>query len=166
MTAVLEKQQSFTPEQKADRRERILEIEKTIAAQEGAFFGDTENCPLEHFFGHGTYVRKMSVPAGTLFSGKRHRFDHVIVVVSGVIDVISEDKEERIEGPCIYVAEAGTKKLCLARSEVVWLNVHDNPDNKRDIENIEERVIAPDFDNFLKGKQTFIQKMKTLWHSF
>ena len=47
-------------------RQDILDLEEILEQQDGAFFGDTVNCPLKHSFADGIYVREIFIPKGRL----------------------------------------------------------------------------------------------------
>jgi hypothetical protein len=100
--------------------------------------------PTAHHFFDGLYAREITIPAGTLLTGKIHRTEHLNVVVSGAIVVWSEDNGPRlIEAPCEFVAPAGVRKVGFALEDTVWTTVHANPDNVVDLDELELLLIEP-----------------------
>lgn len=140
-------------EQKA-AREKISAFEKLISDQEGAYFGDTVNCPLTHLFSPGMYVREITIPAGTVLTGKIHKHSHPNFLMSGIVEVFTESGGlERLEGPLSMISPPGTKRALVAITDVVWATVHANPTNTRDLLELEKIVIAPSFEEYEKFKR-------------
>jgi hypothetical protein len=98
----------------------------------------------EHFFAPGIYVRQLTIPAGTVLTGKIHRYEIMNILVSGTIKVTTDDGVEEVSGPLIFNSKAGSKKAGFALTDVVWLNVH--PTELTDLEEIERHFIAPSFE--------------------
>jgi hypothetical protein len=107
--------------------------------------------PATHRFAPGLYMREIRVPAGTLMTGRVHRFEHVSVMVSGAMTTLVDGEMKRIEGYHPFIAPAGTKRVGYTHTEVVWLTVHLNPDELRDIEQIEATLCEPM--NILPGQE-------------
>jgi hypothetical protein len=102
--------------------------------------------PTRHFFAPGLYGREMFAPAGSIVVGKIHRLDHMCVVL-GDISVFSVDAGlRRITGCETFISRAGTKRALLAHADTWWTTFHPNPDDERDLERLEQRLIAPDFE--------------------
>ncbi len=77
-----------------------------------------------HRFSHGIYWREITIPAGTLLTGKMHRTDHMSVVLRGDISVLTENGIERIKAPAVVPACAGMKRVGYAHEETVWITAH------------------------------------------
>lgn len=151
---------------KNDIREGLLGLEEKIKEIEGSFIGDTINCPLKHCFADGIYLREMFLPKGTLITGKIHKHEHAIFLMSGEVLVVTETKgKETLKAPFYIVSPAGTKRALYALTDVVWVNVHPNPTNTENLEEIEDVIIAktyPDLEKFLQQKQSTLSKLKAL----
>lgn len=100
------------------------------------------DCPLEHHFAPGLYARQIVIPAGTLVTGKIHLHDDISVLLSGEIDVLTQDGFKRMVGPCTFVSKAGVKKLGYAHTDVVWTTIHHNPNDVTDIEQLEAVLVT------------------------
>ena len=97
---------------------------------------------LEHYFAHGTYTRVLYLPAGTILTGKIHRFSCINIVATGKIAIITDEGEAEITGPHIFVSGAGVKKAGYVLKDTIWINVHPwNGDE--DLEAIERKVMIP-----------------------
>ncbi len=99
-------------------------------------------CPVEHFFAHGQYLRKTFMPKGTFAIGKKHRYKTINILLQGHITVYNGDNEpiREIKAPEIWVSEAGVQKMAYFHEDTVWLNPH--PTELTDIDKIEEEFIV------------------------
>lgn len=98
--------------------------------------------PTEHFFANGMYCRKMSAAAGTLIVGKVHLQEHFFMVLSGELEVRSEQGNAHIKAGDVFVSQPGMKRVGLALTDVVVVNVHRT--DSTDLDEIEREVIEPD----------------------
>lgn len=149
------KKNQLKRQQQGMLRDRILEFEGLLSRQEGAFFGDSERCPLTHKFTDGIYVREIFIPAGTYIVGKIHKHEHPNFLMSGTVEVVTESGGcERLVGPLSMISPAGTKRALRAITDLVWITVHHNPSNTQDLDELEEIVIADSYEEY----QQFINK--------
>lgn len=135
-------------------REEIMNFQDLVANQEGAFFGDTVNCPLKHSFADGIYVREIFIPAGTVIVGKIHKHEHPNFLMSGTVDVVTENKgPERLIGPLSMISPPGTKRVLHAITDLVWITCHVNKTNTQDLDELEKIVIAKDYKEYDKFRR-------------
>ena len=139
-------------------REKLIDFEGQIKKQEGAFVGDNEYCPLKHSFSDGIYVREISIPANTYIVGKIHLHDHPNFLMSGKVDVVTENGIETLEGPLSMISPKGTKRALRTITSCVWITVHKNPTNTQDLSELEKIVIADSYEEYDK----FIASQKRL----
>lgn len=137
-------------------REGVKEFENHIGNQDGAFFGDSDVCPLKHTFSDGIYVREISIPKGMYIVGKLHKHSHPNFLLSGTVDVVTEFGKERLTGPLSMISKAGTKRALFAVTPLVWVTVHENPTNTQDLAELEKLIIADsyeEYDMFVESKK-------------
>lgn len=101
-----------------------------------------------HHFAKGVYVRELVIPAGFCCVGKIHKEEHLNVLLKGSIAVLTEHGVKRIDAPAVIKSMPGIKRAGYAFTDVVWLTIHPNPDNETDMQVLEDRYIAPNFDDF------------------
>lgn len=131
------------------RRDAIFYLEDVIKNTEGALLGDNEDCPLKHTFADGIYVREIRIPAGKCLTGKIHKHSHPNFLMSGIVDVFTEaGGYERLEGPLSMISPPGTKRALITITDCVWVTVHVNPTNTQDLDDLEEIVIAKDYQEY------------------
>jgi hypothetical protein len=132
-------------------RTKILEFEEIIKNQPGHFEGNGMECPTNHHFAEGVYVREMFVPMDTVITGKIHNTEHVNILISGKMVVVTEEGQKVLTGPCTFVSPPGTKKVGWAVTDVLWMNVHPNPTNTRNLEIIEKKMVSDSFEQYQKA---------------
>lgn len=98
----------------------------------------------EHIFHDGWYERRLLVPAGMLIVGKTHRHQHIVGVICGHALLISQFKRDEVRGGYIGASEPGVKRIVLAFENTLFVTLHRNPSNTRDLALIEAEHIAPE----------------------
>jgi hypothetical protein len=146
-------------------RKNLIEFEEQIKSMDDSFVGDSVQCPLKHSFSDGIYVREIFIPAGMYIVGKIHFHEHPNFLLKGEVDVITEDGKERLVGPLSMISKAGTKRALYAITDLVWVTVHLNPTNTRDLGELEKLIIAESYEVFdvyqmKKNKKSILQKAK------
>jgi hypothetical protein len=85
--------------------------------------GSEVSPPVEHTFCDGMYMRKLTVPKGTLAAGKIHRKSCINIVASGDITVLTEFGCKRVLPGETGVSHAGSRKVVYAHEDTVFINV-------------------------------------------
>ena len=104
--------------------------------------------PLEHTFADGIYVRQMTMDKDSLVVGAIHNHLHVWFLMSGHITVATEDDNVEYIAPCYVLATPGTKRVIHANKDSVFVNVHKNPTNCQDIEELEKEIVSATFEDY------------------
>lgn len=101
---------------------------------------------LTHYFGEGTYVREMRLPKDTVIVGRIHRYQEVCVLTKGIILVKADGATESkvYEAPYVFTAAPGKKVLYILEN-AIFLNILPNPNNLRDIDELERELTLPDY---------------------
>lgn len=157
MLADFSKEVELTEEVKAHRRKRICDLERAMTAIPSAQnMKEFNEGKITHHFGTGVYGRELFIPAGQVIVSKIHRGKTLSVIAQGEITVISEEGAHLHVAPSVFVSPPFTKRVVISHTDVVWVTSHENPDELRDLEKIEERIIAKDFTelNQLKGEES------------
>lgn len=95
-----------------------------------------------HLFADGLYAREITIPAGTLLTGKIHRTRHLNIISQGDISVWSAGEPvRRIRAPFSFVAEPGTRRVGFAHEDTVWTTIHAT--SETDLEQLEAVLIEP-----------------------
>jgi hypothetical protein len=96
------------------------------------------DCPVEHFFAPGLYIRQITIPAGALVVGHEHKTEHVNIMLKGRVTIATAEGVATLVAPVTFIAPPG-RKVALAHEETVWQNVHAT--EERDLAKIEETFI-------------------------
>lgn len=99
-------------------------------------------CPVRHYFSQGVYAREITIPAGTLLTGKIHKFCQLNILSSGDMTVVTDEGPIRVQAPFTIVSPPGTKRIAYAHTECVWTTIHGT--DLTDLVEIEAHFIAQD----------------------
>jgi hypothetical protein len=91
---------------------------------------------VEHHFSEGVYARELHIPAGTILTGKIHKFTNLNILSKGEISVLSENGIERVTAPFTVVSPPGTKRVAYTHTDCVWTTIHGT--YEQDLDKIEE----------------------------
>lgn len=88
-----------------------------------------KSCPqvemtVRHYFIPGAYIRELTIPAGVMLVGKRHKTDHVSIMLEGEMIVIGKDGQHHIHAPYFHQGSAGSKRVGMAVKTSRWITVH------------------------------------------
>jgi|TARA_R100001463_G_scaffold52885_1_gene103783 hypothetical protein len=150
-----DKQELTKQEQKLQKRGGIMDLQDSLAKLvdgENVVEGDSEIFPLKHTFTDGIYIRQMSMKKDSFVIGKIHKHNHVWFLLTGMISVADENDTVDHIAPCYVEAPSGSKRMIYAHEDSIWVNIHANPTNTRDLEELEELIIAKDYEEFNNKK--------------
>ncbi len=116
--------------------------------------------PLKHSFADGLYVRELTVPPKILTVTKIHKYSHAGFLLKGEMSILEEGGIKHIKAPCYFITPAGTKRIIYHHDEVVLVTVHAT--KKTDLKEIEDEIIAKDFDNLLTIDVDFEEENKLI----
>jgi hypothetical protein len=121
-------------------REKVNRAEDLMRA-----YGEPAEIPVRNYFANagtarGVYAREITIPAGTLLTGKIHKYEQINILSKGDISVLTEEGIVRVQAPCTIVSPAGTKRIAYAHTECVWTTIHGT--ELTDLEAIEAQFIA------------------------
>lgn len=95
---------------------------------------------LKEYFSDGLYAREITIPAGTLLTGKIHKYQNLNILSKGDMTVLTDDCMRRVKAPFTIVSAPGTKRLAYAHTECVWTTIHATEET--DPEKIEAHFVA------------------------
>lgn len=121
----------------------LLNIDEPYIAK-----GNTDLFPLKHSFSHGIYIREMFMKEGSVVIGKLHKFSHTWFLLEGELQVATDEGTASYIAPCYVNAPAGTKRIIHAIKDSVFVNVHPNPDNITDIDELEDRLACVSYKQY------------------
>ena len=94
--------------------------------------------------------------AGSMVVGAIHNHLHVWFLLSGRLTVATEESVEEFISPCYVLASPGSKRVIYAVEDSIFVNVHKNPKNIKDIEKLEKEIVSLTFEEY----EEYINKNK------
>lgn len=120
----------------AVRNDDAVKIERL----EGAMLALPQvECPVDHFFASGVYVRQMTAPAGTLIVGHEHKTEHVCILLKGSMTIATPEGVKTVSAPLTFIAPPG-RKVAVVLEDIVFQNIHAT--EERDLDKIEAQIIT------------------------
>lgn len=99
------------------------------------------DCPITNHFAPGLYAREMFIPAGTVLTGKIHKYANLSIMSKGALRLRLEDgSTQDVRAPFTYVAPPGTRRAAFALEDTVWTVIHATEET--DVEKIEQAVVC------------------------
>ena len=156
----LEKQKDKSIEQVNEYREKVLNFEQELLDSGLAYTGkeaDKIN-PLKHSFADGCYIREIFMPAGQIIVSKIHKKLHPYFILKGKVSILTDNGVKHLEAPYSGMTKPGTKRVLYIHEDTVFVTV--SVTDKTDIKEIEDEVIAKDFQDPLITKADLESLMK------
>jgi len=118
----------------------IADFDKEVEKLEEIFLQLSQvECPVNHHFGPGIYIREVIVPAGSFAIGHKQKKPHLNIFLKGKVKILKEDgTTEILEAPQLFVGQPG-RKIGYVLEDMVWLNVYAT--EERDIEKLEDEFL-------------------------
>ena len=116
----------------------------------------SKNFPLKHMFADGVYIRQMDMKADSMVIGAIHNHLHAWFLLTGHLAVVTESSVEEFVAPCYVLAKPGSKRVIYAIEKSIFVNVHKNPNNIKDIKKLEKEIVSLTF----KEYEEYINKNK------
>ena len=156
----LEKQKDKSIEQVNEYREKVSNFEQELLDSGLAYTGkeaDKIN-PLKHSFADGCYIREIFMPAGQIIVSKIHKKLHPYFILKGKVSILTDNGVKHLEAPYSGMTKPGTKRVLYIHEDTVFVTV--SVTDKTDIKEIEDEVIAKDFQDPLITKADLESLMK------
>ena len=146
------------------KREEIQALQDVLISKadgvdivgDGKSITHSDKFPLKHTFADGVYVRQMDMKAGSMVVGAIHNHLHVWFLLAGRLTVATEESVEEFISPCYVLASPGSKRVIYAVEDSIFVNVHKNPKNIKDIEKLEKEIVSLTFEEY----EEYINKNK------
>ena len=120
---------------------------------DGKTLVDNEHIPITHNFSDQLYMRQMNMPADTFVISAIHHTDHFWFLMTGRILVTTNGETIEHIAPCYEISIKGAKRLIQCVEDCVFINVHKNPTNTKNISNIEESLYSFTMEEYNKKEK-------------
>jgi hypothetical protein len=98
------------------------------------------DCPVTHRFSPGVYTREITMPAGSVCVGHKHKTRHQNIALTGRAIVTIDGVTTEVVAPFVFESAPGGQKMFKVLEDLCWLTIHANPDDITDILAIEELI--------------------------
>ena len=148
----------------ASRRQQIQRLQDQLVLKadgkhivgDGKSITHTNMFPLKHSFADGVYIREMKMEKGSAVIGAIHNHLHVWFLLQGELIVATENSTEEFLAPCYVISKPGSKRVIYALEDSIFVNIHKNPSNTKDIEELEKDIVSTTFEKY----EEYINKNK------
>ena len=85
-----------------------------------------------------------------------HKEVHSWFLMHGTVKVADAENVNYFKAPYYTISQPGTQRVVEVIEDAIWINVHSNPNNERDMDVIEKRLFAlnrEEYKNYLKTKK-------------
>ena len=115
---------------------------------------------ISHEFADSIYLRRMDLKKDNLVVGAIHKHLHIWFLLQGHVSIAKKEGVEDYIAPCYVVSEPGDQRVIVANEDSIFVNIHKNPTNTKNIEEIEKNIVAlnyNDFEEYIKNKNKWVQ---------
>ncbi len=136
-------------------RETVISLEKKMLDSDNPLIvkGNSDSFPLTHSFSDGVYIREMSMLEGGIVIGKIHNRSHTWFLMKGKLKIANEDGVATYSAPTYVNAKSGAKRVIIALEDSVFVNVHPNPDNITNIDELERILTCETYTQYKQLKE-------------
>ena len=111
---------------------------------------DCPGAPISHEFVDGVYIRQMDMKPGCTVISAVHKHHHCWFLLTGHITVTTEKGKQDFVAPCRVISPPGIKRIIHANEYSLFINIHKNPSNTRDIDEVENNIWAMNYEEYDK----------------
>jgi len=114
-------------------------------------------CKYKHTFAESVYVREMFMPKGTVGLSVIQKYSYPFFLLTGRLATTTEKGIDELIAPVYFTsASGGAQRLVYAIEDCIIVNVHHNPTNTEDLEELEKHLYAFSWEEY----EDFINKKK------
>ena len=116
---------------------------------------EAESLEIIDEFTEGVYMRRMDVKKDSLIVGAIHKELHSWFLMHGVVKVADTENVNYFKAPYYTISQPGVQRVIEVIEDAIWINIHSNPNNERNIDIIEKRLFAltrSEYNDYLKTK--------------
>ena len=140
---------------------RLEEFQNTMIANndiegvygDGKSLVNNELIPITHNFSDQLYMRQMRMPACSIVVSAVHHTDHFWFLMTGKILVTTNGETIEHIAPCYELSIKGAKRLIHCIEDCIFINVHKNPTNTKDMSLVEDNLYSFTIDEFNKKEK-------------
>tara|TARA_R110000796_G_scaffold245060_1_gene368889 strand:- start:49 stop:510 length:462 start_codon:yes stop_codon:yes gene_type:complete len=140
---------------------RLEDFQNILIANknDSTVFGDGKNLvnndvfKIENNFSDQLYMRKLTMPKGCVIVSAMHHTEHFWFLMKGKIIVTTNGEDVEHIAPCYEKSLKGAKRLIRSLEDSVFINVHKNPTNTKDMKQVEESLYSITIEEYTKKEK-------------
>ena len=94
----------------------------------------------------------MDMKAGQIVVGAIHNHLHIWFLMTGRVLINNNGKKIEHIAPCYTVSQPGSRRVIYAVEDSIFVNVHKNPTNTKDIKELEKQIVSMTPEQFKNNK--------------
>ena len=114
---------------------------------------NNETFRIENEFSDQLYMRKMYMPKESVVISAIHHTEHFWFLLKGRILVTTEGEKVEHVAPCYEKSLKGAKRLILSLEDSLFINVHKNPTNTKDMKEVENSLYSITMEEYIKKEK-------------
>lgn len=117
---------------------------------------DSPDLPIKHKFADQVYLREMTLKKGMVIVGAIHNHLHIFFLLKGHLTLSDKNSVEDYEAPCYVISKPGIQRAAYANEDSIVINIHKNPDNIEDIDELEKRLVSlniKEYEEYVKNNK-------------
>ena len=123
-------------------------LEKSFG--DGKSICNTPEVPIKHQFADQIYIRQMDLKQGHIIVGAIHNHLHAWFLMEGHVIINNNGKIIEHIAPCYTVSNPGSQRLIYAIEDSIFVNVHKNPTNTKNIKELEKEIVSMTLEEYNK----------------
>jgi len=112
-----------------------------------------DEIPITHDFADQIYLRQMNMSKDQFVMGAFHNHKHIWFLMTGRVSIKSNDEVVEHIAPCYEKSLKGAKRLIRSLEDSVFVNVHKNPTNTKDMKQVEESLYSITIEEYTKKEK-------------
>jgi len=120
---------------------------------------DADFAKITHDFTDGIYIRQMDIKAGAAVVGAFWKYEHFLFLLTGNITIADKYGVEEYIAPCYVKSSPGSQRVIYAIEDSIFMNIHKNPTNTRDLDEIESYICSLNVEEYNKYLQNNKQEL-------
>ena len=102
---------------------------------------EVDEIPITHEFADQIYIRKMIMQPQQMVLGAVHKQEHLWFLLKGKVTIQESGETLDHIAPCYTISKPGAQRVIYAHEESVFINIHKNPDNIKNIKELEKQIV-------------------------
>ena len=83
----------------------------------------------------------MILKKGQIVLGAEHKHTHIWFLLKGKVTIKESGETLDHIAPCYTISKPGAQRVIYAHEESVFINIHKNPDNIKNIKELEKQIV-------------------------